>query len=75
MYKILNKLFGWDYVFWGHIAAGTHGISRILKLPDGNYYICRHGYAYDDLNTQYELRLTYLTCDPSKYAKNKKDKE
>ena len=72
MYKILNKLFGWDYVFWKH-HAGTHGISRIITLPDGNYYICRYGYAYDDLNNQYELTLTYLTCDPSKYIKTKKD--
>lgn len=75
MYKILNKLFGWDYVFWKH-HAGTHGISRITQFPDGKYYICRYGSTLVDLTNQYGeygLTLTYLTCDPSKYIKTKKD--
>lgn len=72
MYRIFHRLFGWDYVFWKH-EAGTCGISRIIKLPDGNYYIKRYyGSGFGDLNNKYDmqlLKLTYLTCDPSKYAK------
>lgn len=71
MYRIFHKLFGWDYVFWRHIA-GTYGISRIKQLPDKKYYIERHCIAgLTDLNNPYDLyalELTYLTCDASKYT-------
>lgn len=70
MYKIFNKLFGWDYVFWRVGQVGSYGISRIKTFPDGTHYITRYyGAGFVDLNVVEPcIKLTYLTCDASKYT-------
>ena len=70
MYKIFHKLFGWDYVFWRVGQVGNYGVSRIKTLPDGTHYITRYldaGFVALKFGDPY-IKLTYLTCDPSKYS-------
>ena len=74
MYKILNWLFGWDYVFWKNVW--TWGISRVNTSKAGMLW-----YWTDDLLDKEATELfdptevIWLTCHPSKYFKleNKTD--
>lgn len=70
MYKILNKLFGWDYIFWATETPegfSYKGIAKIITLPDGsshfwvNNYLCK-------INNK-DLQIKFLTCKPDKYIK------
>ncbi len=69
MYKLLNKLFGWDYIQWRNSAA--EGIARVHK--DGNdvsWY-----WRYKNINVADTIKskdqVIWLTCSPGKYLSNK----
>jgi hypothetical protein len=65
MYKILNKLFGWDYVFWRNSVDS--GIARIRKAPDGKVWYWRY-WSIDLMDIVAEPKqVTWLTCLPEKY--------
>jgi hypothetical protein len=66
MYKLLNYLFGWDYIHWKNSA--DQGISRIRLDGQGLPYYWRYGSArvLDIIATP--ISVTWLTCEPSKYA-------
>ena len=68
MYKILNKVFGWDYIYWKNTVDG--GIARVLVDADGNLYYYRYKSInlIDPINKPYDVR--WLTCLPSKYFKD-----
>lgn len=34
MYKLLNYLFGWDYIAWDNTVA--RGVARVFTTPDGD---------------------------------------
>ena len=65
MYKILNKLFGWDYIHWDNFA--DQGIARVRVSRDGTVYYWRYKNTrvldYIDDNK----RITWLTCKREKY--------
>lgn len=65
MYKFLNKVFGWDYIYWENSAA--QGIARVLKSPNGDIYY----YRYKITNLIDIIRnpeqVLWLTCKPDKY--------
>ena len=69
-YKLLNYLFGWDYILWSNIMY--KGISRIRKLPNGDVYFLAYG-SFDGFNNvttgtgNGEKIVAWLTCDESKY--------
>ena len=66
MYRLLNKLFGWDYVY--EAAYHSRGIYRVFVFPDGTV-----GYwAYQTMTHRLVIirkpdDVTWLTCKPSKY--------
>lgn len=66
MYKILNKLFGWDYVYWKIAWPCYNGISRIHMDGEGQPY-------YEDYGTMErpygnpKVKIIWLTCKPEKY--------
>lgn len=66
MYKILNCLFGWDYVYWESKSGILSCITRMRKNEDNQCYI----------NCFYRVRkitspneVIFLTCKSSKYFK------
>jgi hypothetical protein len=66
MYKILNKLFGWDYVFYSYYGYINRGIARIHTYPDGS--VC----FFDSFGRMIKLpsdsySIQFLTCKPEKY--------
>jgi hypothetical protein len=69
LYKILNKLFGWDYILWSNTADS--GIARILVDGYGRLFYWRYKSikAADLVDTNNPKRYVWLTCHPSKYIK------
>jgi len=68
MWKILNNLFGWDYIVWENSCDG--GVARIRVSADGNPYFWQYGkYAIPLFNPKKGyLQITcWLTCSPEKY--------
>lgn len=65
MYKLLNKIFGWDYIYWRNTCDG--GISRVFITPDGKVSYWR----YKITNILDEIKkpddVIWLTCNPNKY--------
>jgi len=65
MYKILNYLFGWDYITWkNHFGQG---IARVHIDKNGNIFYWRYKsikVADPIINANNHL---WLTCDPIKY--------
>ena len=66
MWKVLHKLFGWDYISWKNTA--DNGIARVVALPDGTigYWRYKNTKLFDVIN-ELETRIVWLTCPRSKY--------
>lgn len=73
-YKILNKLFGWDYISWSNTA--DNGIARVHKDYEGNAYFFRYKITklidyIEDYSNNRARRIIWLTCSPEKYINKK----
>jgi len=66
LYKILHKIFGWDYIYWKNTA--DEGIARVHVINDGVFY-----WRYKNTKILDEItdidRVVWLTCSPLKYEK------
>lgn len=71
MWKLLHKIFGYDYVHWKNTA--DRGIARVRTDGEGNpYYIRYKGIGILDRldNSDYsKANIIWLTCSPTKYLK------
>lgn len=66
MYKLLNKLFGWDYIYWQNCA--DQGVARVHKAIDGTVYYWRYkSIKCADIIHEYH-NVMWLTCKPGKYG-------
>lgn len=66
MWKIYNKLFGWDYIHWANSAS--QGIARIHVDCNGNAFYWRYKntkVADPIVSAKHHL---WLTCRPEKYG-------
>lgn len=65
MYKLLNFLFGWDYIYWSNMIDG--GIARVHIAGDGTVYY----YRYKNINCIDRItkkdQVMWLTCTEDKY--------
>ena len=65
MYKLLNLLFGWDYITWKNIVS--QGIARVHVDKNGNVFYWR----YKNINVADPILKAsdhlWLTCSPEKY--------
>ena len=68
MYKVLNWLFGWDYIQWKNFA--DTGISRVFIDGGGRvvYWRYRVIQVMDKIGDPKEV--FWLTCKPEKYFNN-----
>lgn len=66
MWRLWNKLFGWDYVYWSH--RGHCIISRVKFSGNGKPYFkaYRCGFLHLIDEDSYN-ELIWLTCKPEKY--------
>ncbi len=64
IYQLLNRLFGWDYVYWSNSA--DEGIARVHLINDGVFY-----WRYKNTKVLDEIididQVVWLTCSPEKY--------
>lgn len=70
MYKILNKLFGWDYVLFKDPQwLNRNCISSVSKTPNGDIVVRD---SCEDITLLKRMRdVTWLTCKPEKYEDRK----
>lgn len=65
MYKIFNKLFGWDYVYFQNFA--TQGVKKVKT----DFY--GHPYYIWAVNSRVKItskkQVMWLTCSADKYIK------
>ena len=66
MYKILNWLFGWDYITWSDYC--DQGIARVRVDKNGNVYYWRYWITKDADPVKSAKNHLWLTCPPSKYG-------
>ena len=65
IYKLLNKLFGWNYIYWRNSA--DQGVARVFVSRDGKVYYWRYKTTkVMDIITD-PKDVVWLTCHPDKY--------
>jgi hypothetical protein len=65
MYKILNFLFGWDYIYWSNSC--DQGIARVFISKDKRVCYFRYkGTSLIDVITRKE-QVIWLTCKPERF--------
>lgn len=67
-YKLLHKLFGWDYVAWASFA--DNGVARVHSSGGGEPYYWRYKTAKIAHKITSDSQVIWLTCHPSKYLEN-----
>ena len=73
MYRLMHKLFGWDYVLWSNSA--DQGIARVWIAADGFvvYWRYRSTKVLDCITPESvkSRRVIFLTCHSDKYIGGK----
>ena len=65
VWKILHKLFGWDYIYWD--GSCDQGVARIHIDGEGNLYYWRYKSIRVLDKIERSEQVTWLTCHPGKY--------
>lgn len=70
IWRMLNKLFGYDYILWTNLADS--GIARVIVFPDGTlgYWRYRGTSVFDKIHKKEQV--VWLTCKATKYIKDNK---
>lgn len=64
IYRLLNKLFGWDYIYWSNSCDS--GTARVFKSPEGSAYYWRYRFAAHKILSRDSV--IWLTCHPAEYG-------
>jgi len=67
IYKLLNKLFGWDYISWSNFA--DQGVARVHTSACGKVYYWRYKNTKVADEITNKEQVIWLTCPPEKYLK------
>lgn len=71
MWRLWNKLFGWDYIAWRFKYSGqSGGISRVIVDKNETPHIHYYGGVYKKFSDVTDI--VWLTCKPEKYLGNNK---
>lgn len=67
LYKLLNKVFGWDYVAWANTADA--GIARVHLDGEGKPYYWQYKLTkvIRQIPNDRHDQVVWLTCSPDKY--------
>lgn len=65
MWKIWNKLFGWDYIYWSN--SSDQGVARIHKDYDEGCFYWRYKSTELADRVTMKRQVIWLTCSPDKY--------
>jgi hypothetical protein len=64
-YKLLNWVFGWDYIYWSNSAA--QGVARVYRDAEGSVYYWRYKITQLADPIEKPSDVMWLTCPSSKY--------
>jgi hypothetical protein len=67
MWKLWNKLFGFDYILWRNTA--DTGIARVYGAADGRCWYVRYAITGVIDEVLKKEQVIWLTCKPEKYLK------
>lgn len=67
MWKLLHKMFGWDYIQWSNSCA--QGIARVYADHNGRVYYWRYKTTQLADEIKSPEQVFWLTCNPSKYMR------
>ena len=70
VYKLWHKLFGWDYIHWDNFCDSE--VSRVRIDGNGNPFYYHYNKYVHDFDTTTD-KVTWLTCNKSKYLWPKKE--
>jgi hypothetical protein len=59
LYRIFNRIFGWQYVYWEDSCDSE--IRRIHFLPNGRAGFFKYGKWWREIECPREVRITVLT--------------
>jgi hypothetical protein len=65
IYKILHKLFGWDYIYFENTAS--HGMARVRTDAEGVHFYYWACYCRVDIIPG---QVKWMTCKRDKYFKD-----
>lgn len=65
LYKLKNRLFGWDYIAWRNFAAD--GVARVHVSDDGVVWYWRYKNTHVIDRIVRAEQVIWLTCHPEKY--------
>lgn len=65
MWKLMNRLFGWDYIQWRNSAA--NGVARVHVDGLGRAYYWRYKITNVADIVENPKQVLWLTCHPHKY--------
>ena len=65
MWKLLNNIFGWDYIQWSNSADS--GVARVHKEHGGKCWYWRYKTTHLADVIKEPGQVLWLTCEPSKY--------
>lgn len=67
MYRLLNFLFGWDYIYWKNSV--DQGIARVHIAGDGTVYYHRYKIVNFKVIDKIKSKdqVMWLTCKGDKY--------
>lgn len=65
-YKLLNKLFGWDYIQWRNTA--DNGIARVHLGFNGEVYYWRYKLTEVADKILEKEQVIWLTCEPKTFG-------
>ncbi len=69
IYKLLHKIFGWDYIHWENVA--DYDVARVHKSQDGTVWYWRYKSTNCIDRIDNPKQVVWLTCHPDKYFKEK----
>ena len=73
IYKILHRLFGWDYIQWTNCVHS--GVARVHVDGMGRVWYWRYRSIKVADCITYPEKVLWLTCKPSKYFADKNKRE
>jgi len=68
MYKLLNLIFGWDYIQWSNFS--DRGIARVHLDGNGRIFYWRYKTTRVADEIKHAKQVLWLTCKPEKFGIN-----
>lgn len=65
IYKLLHRLFGWDYIAWRNTA--DQGVARVHVSADGVVFYWQYKTTKVLARIKRTDQVLWLTCKPEKY--------